>query len=148
MPISKFLAYGLLFTGLVSANADKENDVEKILNKESQRRRDLQEQGPMSKKEAEFVRKLISKDVLRIANKPDDLKAQREPLSAHNPFDKALGQNKDTTPKNDTPNGRRSRGARRAQESDAMTSHQRALGSTQRKGSKKNGNKGGDDAKE
>ena len=136
MTITKILVYGLLASGVASA---KKNSVDEVLNKETQRRRDLQEQGPMSKKDAEFMRKLISKDVLRIADKAEDMKARRDALTANNPFVKALGNNKKST-QNETPSGRRSRGARRAQERGA-TNTQRRASNTQRKGSKKNSNK-------
>lgn len=117
--------------------------MEDAIDKVSQRRRDLQEQGTMSKKEAEFVRKLMAKNVLRLADKPEDLQARREALTANNPFAKALGRN-DASQEKKPPNGRRSRGARRAQE-HGEASAPRELSGTQRKGSKKNNsNKSGD----
>lgn len=111
--------------------------MEDVVDRVSQRSRDLQEQGPMSKKEAEFMRQLMAKDVLRFADKkPEDLQARREALTASNPFAKALVRH-DASQEEKTPNGRQSRGARRAQER-GTSSTPRELSGTQRKGSKKN----------
>ena len=139
MAIIKTLVYGLLAAGVASA---KTTSVDEVMSTETQRRLDLQEQGPMSKKEAEFMRKLISKDVLRIVDKPEDLKAQREALTANNPFAKAFGNNKEST-RNDATNDRRSRGTQRRTQERGATKTQRRVSNTQRKGSRKSSKSGG-----
>ena len=117
-----------------SATADKMDAVRERL---SQRRRDLQQQGPISKEEAEYMKMLINKRALRIANTPEDRKAATDALLANNPFAKAL--NKGRKPRNAKPNrgGSRRTTNERGASSTATTPANRDLGETYRKGSKK-----------
>lgn len=105
----------------------------------SQRRLDLQQQGPLSEKEADYMKSLMKKRALRIANSPEDQQIISEKLFANNPLAKAGRRNA-----NNDISGSRT-GSRRANEQglirDSSTKpDKRDLGeTTTRKGSKKGG---------
>ena len=136
MTMNKFLSHtSLLLFGLLVSTVTAD-DVENVIDKLSQRRRDLEERGPMSSNDAKFMRKLITDKTLSIVDDFSSLKG--EPVAqSNNPFAKALL-------KEQYSDRRLSRGGRRAQ--PRGTSSQRGLGAKKEGGggSNKGGsNKGG-----
>lgn len=131
------IAVGVFLAVMQCATADKLEEVRERL---GQRRLDLQEQGPMSKEEAAYMKMLIDKRALRITNSDDDRRFATDALTTSNPFAKVL--NKGRKPRNERPirtGGRRTNGR-----GASSTPTDRNLGETYRKGSKKAGsNKSG-----
>jgi hypothetical protein len=91
MTIHKFLSTTVVICGILSvtgpsAVAAKDVADEKAL----QRRRDLKERGPMSKEDADFLRKLMSKNTVRLGRKDN---AEAFSNIGNNPFMKAVRGN-------------------------------------------------------
>jgi hypothetical protein len=136
MKLFPFLAIAVVVVGADSRQGHTDK-MEAVKERLTQRRRDLQQQGPLSKEEADYMKKLISKRALRVANTPEDLKAVNDALFATNPFAKALNK-RGGKPRNGRPDRG---GGRRTNERGASSSNlrDRDLGETTRRGSKKSG---------
>jgi hypothetical protein len=107
----------------------------------AQRRRDLQQQGPISREEAEYMKTLINKRALRLTNLHEERIFSTDAFMTSNPFAKVLDKGRKR--RNERPIRT---GGRRTNERVASSTPtpERDLGETYRMGSKKDGsNKSG-----
>ena len=89
MTIHKFLSTTVVICGILSVTGPSTVAAKDAVDeKAAQRRRDLKEQGPMSKEDADFLRKLMSKNTVKLGRK-DNPEASSNDIG-NNPFLKAI----------------------------------------------------------
>jgi uncharacterized membrane-anchored protein YhcB (DUF1043 family) len=142
MTIKILLPFVAITVGVFGAEVQSaiSNKMDEVREQLGQRRRELQQQGPLSKEEAEYLKTLINKRVLRITKANEDRRFATDAITASNPFEKAI--NKGRKPRFDKPN--KTVGRLTNERGVSSTPIDRDLSGTQRKGSKKSGsNKSG-----